>query len=247
MAQPTTRNEFKEYILRKLGAPVIEINVADEQVDDRISEAVSFWREYHYNGSQLIYLKHEITADDIVNGYITLPTDILGISGIFNINASTSVGSGMFNVNYQFVLNNVEDMNAYGMSNYYMTMQHIGMMQEVLVGMQHVRYNRHVNRLFIDTSKENVIEGNIVIIEAYDIIDPSMHIEVWSDRWLQNYAAQLVKEQWGSNLTKFTGMQLIGGVAFNGEAILSEAREERKAMEEEVINNLQPLTFNFIG
>ena len=74
-----------------------------------------------------------------------------------------------------------------------------------------------------------------------------MHIEVWSDRWLQNYAAQLVKEQWGSNLTKFTGMQLIGGVAFNGEAILSEAREERKAMEEEVVNNLQPLTFNFIG
>lgn len=247
MAQPTTRNEFKEYILRKLGSPVIEINVADEQVDDRIEEAVSFWREYHYNGSQLIYLKHEITADDIVNGYITLPTDILGISGIFNINASTSVGSGMFNVNYQFVLNNVEDMNAYGMSNYYMTMQHIGMMQEVLVGMQHIRYNRHVNRLFIDTSKENIIEGSIVLVEAYDIIDPSMHIEVWSDRWLQNYAAQLVKEQWGSNLTKFTGMQLIGGVAFNGEAILSEAREERKAMEEEVVNNLQPLTFNFIG
>ena len=170
MAQPTTRNELKEYILRKLGSPVIEINVADEQVDDRIEEAVSFWREYHYNGSQLIYLKHEITADDIVNGYITLPTDILGISGIFNINASTSVGSGMFNVNYQFVLNNVEDMNAYGMSNYYMTMQHIGMMQEVLVGMQHVRYNRHVNRLFIDTSKENVIEGNIVLVEAYDIL-----------------------------------------------------------------------------
>ena len=247
MAQPTTRNEFKEYILRKLGAPVIEINVADEQVDDRIEEAVSFWREYHYNGSQLIYLKHEITADDISNGYVTLPTDILGISGIFNINASTSVGSGMFNVNYQFVLNNVEDMNAYGMSNYYMTMQHIGMMQEVLVGMQHIRYNRHVNRLYIDTSKENIIEGNYVLIEAYDIIDPSMHIEVWSDRWLQNYAAQLVKEQWGSNLTKFTGMQLIGGVAFNGEAILSEAREERKAMEEEVLNNLQPLTFNFIG
>ena len=138
-------------------------------------------------------------------------------------------------------------MNAYGMSNYYMTMQHIGMMQEVLVGMQHIRYNRHVNRLYIDTSKENIIEGNYVLIEAYDIIDPSMHIEVWSDRWLQNYAAQLVKEQWGSNLTKFTGMQLIGGVAFNGEAILSEAREERKAMEEEVVQNLQPLTFNFIG
>jgi hypothetical protein len=247
MAQPTTRNEFKDHILRKLGAPVIEINVADEQVEDRIDEAVSFWREYHYNGSQLVYLKHQLTQTDIDNGYIALPTDILGISGIFNLNASNSVGAGMFNVNYQFVLNNIEDMTGYNMQHYYMSMQHIEMMQEILVGMQHIRYNRHVNRLWLDTTKENLTVDQYVIIEAYDIIDPSQYTEVWSDRWLQNYASQLVKEQWGSNLTKFTGMQLVGGVSFNGEQILSEARDERKLMEEEVVNNLQPLTYNFIG
>ena len=247
MAQPTTRAEFKDFILRKLGSPVIEINVADEQVDDRIDEAVSFWREYHYNGSQLIYLKHQITEDDISNGYIQLPADILGISGIFNIRSSTSIGAGMFNVNYQFILNNLTDLTGYNMQHYYMTMQHIEMMQEVLVGKQHIRYNRHANRLHIDTTSSNLAVDTWVIVEAYDILDPSVFSEVWTDRWLQNYAAMLVKEQWGANLTKFTGMQLVGGVSFNGEQILSEAREERRAMEEEAVQNLQPLTYNFIG
>ena len=85
MAQPQTREEFKDYCLRKLGAPVIEINVADEQVEDRVEEAVSFWRDYHYNGSQQIYLKHQITEADAANGYIDLPPTLLGISGIFRL------------------------------------------------------------------------------------------------------------------------------------------------------------------
>ena len=61
MAQPTTREQFKGWILRKLGAPVIDINVSDEQIDDRLDEAIDFWSDYHFNGSQLVYLKHQIT------------------------------------------------------------------------------------------------------------------------------------------------------------------------------------------
>ena len=204
MAQPNSREDFKEYILRKIGAPVIQINVAEEQVEDRVDEAVSFWRDYHYNGSQLIYLKHEITEADKENGYITLPRDILGISKIFNFDTSISTGGGMFNVQYQVVLNNVQSMSSY-------------------------------------------VVGNYIIVEAYDIIDPDEFSDVWQDRWLQNYASVLIREQWGLNLTKFTGMQLAGGVSFNGEQILSEARAEREKMEEDAISNLQPLTYNFIG
>ena len=247
MAQPTSRTEFKKYILRKLGDPVIQINVSDEQVDDRVDEAISFWRDYHYNGSQLVYLKHELTADDVTNGYITLPTGLLGIQGIFPLNTSFSTGSGMFNVTYQFVLNNLTDLTSYSVQNYYMTMQHIQFMQEILVGKPMIRYNKHVNKLYLDVDQDVLKEGNYIIIEAYDVIDESDYPDVWGDRWLQNYAAALVKENWGSNLTKFTGMQLVGGVSFNGETILSEAREERRAMEEEAVGSLQPLTYNFIG
>lgn len=247
MAQPTSRAEFKEYILRKIGAPVIQINVSEEQVDDRVDEAVSFWRDYHYNGMQQVYLKHLITEQDVENGYIKLPERLLGISNIFDFDTSISTGTGIFNVNYQFVLNNLTDLTGYSIQNYYMTMQHLTFLQEWLVGKPLIRYNKHVNKLFIDADKSSFVAGKYIIVEAYDIIDPDAYADVWTDRWLQNYAAVLVREQWGLNLTKFTNMQLVGGVSFNGEQILSEARAEREKMEEEAINNLQPLTYNFIG
>jgi hypothetical protein len=157
------------------------------------------------------------------------------------------MGGGMFNVQYQFVLNNIQDMTSYSMTNYYMTMQHIEFMQELLVGKPLIRYNKHVNKLFIDNRHERWIVGSYIVIEAYDIVDADAYADVWTDRWLQNYAAVLVREQWGLNLTKFTNMQLVGGVSFNGEQILSEARAEREKMEEDAIRSLQPLTYNFIG
>ena len=247
MAQPASRNEFKDYILRKIGAPVIQINVSDEQVEDRIDEAVSFWRDYHYNGSQLVYIKHQITAADVTNGYIQLPENLLGIQKVFDLDNSISTGTGIFNVQYQFVLNNLSDITGYSIQNYWMTMSHIEFLQEWLVGRPLVRYNKHVNKLYIDADKSRLVEGNWIIIEAYDIIDPDSYSDVWSDRWLQNYASVLVREQWGLNLTKFTNMQLVGGVSFNGEQILNDARQERQQMEEDAIRSLQPLTYNFIG
>lgn len=247
MAQPRSREEFKDYILRKIGAPVIQINVSEEQVEDRVDEAISFWRDYHYNGSQLVYLKHQVTQDDIDNGYITLPEQLLGISNIFNTGTSLSMGSGMFNVQYQFVLNNLSDLTGYSIQNYWMTMSHLEFLQEWLVGKEILRYNKHVNKLYIDGRMNLLSVGDYIIVEAYDVIDEAAYADVWTDRWLQNYAAVLVREQWGLNLTKFTNMQLVGGVSFNGEQILADAKAEREKMEEEAINNLQPLTYNFIG
>lgn len=247
MALPASREEFKDYVLRKIGAPVIQINVSDEQIEDRIDEAISFWRDYHYAGSQLVYLKHQLTQTDIDNGYIELPPQLLGVVRIFDLSSSLSTGSGMFNVTYQFVLNNISDIVGYNVQHYYMSMQHIQFLQEVLVGRPLVRFNRNINRLYIDVTKDLLVPGEYVIIEAYDIIDGETYTDVWNDRWLQNYASALIREQWGLNLTKFTNMQLVGGVQFNGEQILSEAKADRKEMEDNAIQSLQPLTYNFIG
>jgi hypothetical protein len=247
MAKPTTRAEFKDYVLRKLGHPVIQINVSDEQIDDRIDEAISFWRDYHYSGSQLVYLKHQLTQADIDNGYIDVPERLLGISRIFDLSSSISSGAGFFNVQYQFVLNNLEDITGYNIQHYWQSMQYLEFIQEILVGKPLIRYNRHINKLYIDINKDLLVPGEYIIIEAYDIIDEDAYSDVWQDRWLQNYASVLVKEAWGNNLTKFVNMQLVGGVQFNGEQILSEAKTDRKEMEEQAISSLQPLTYNFIG
>lgn len=247
MARPSTRQEFKDYVLRKIGAPVIQINVSDEQVEDRIDEAIAFWRDYHYDGSQMVYLKHPLTQEEIDRGYVEVPENMLGVTRIFDLSSSISTGSGFFNVQYQFVLNNLEDITGYNIQHYYMSMSHLQFLQEILVGRPLIRYNRHVNHLYIDISKSTLTPGSYIIIEGYDIIDGETYSDVWSDRFLQNYASALIREQWGYNLTKFTNMQLVGGVQFNGEQILSDAKQDRKEMEDTAKTSLQPLVYNFVG
>jgi hypothetical protein len=245
MAQPTTRQEFTDYCLRKLGAPVIDINLSDEQIDDRIDEAIDFYRDYHYDGSQLVYLKHIMTQPEIDQGWVPVDSNLLGVTRIFDL--TTSTGSGMFNVQYQYVLNNLSSMTGYSVVDYVMSMTHLSLMQEILAGKPMIRYNRRVDKLYIDVGEGDLTVGEYIIIEGYDIIDPDVYSDFWKDRWLQNYAATLIKENWGNVLTKFRDFQMVGGTTFNGEQILSDAREERLRMEEQAINTLQPLVFNFIG
>jgi len=246
MAQPTTREEFKDYCLRKLGAPVIQINLSDEQIEDRIDEAIDFYRDYHYDGSQLVYLKHIIAQEEIDQGWVPVDSNLLGVTRIFDLSSSSTAG-GMFNANYQFALNNASQIANFDLPGYYSSMQHLALIQEILVGKPLIRYNRRIDKLYIDVNKAALVAGEYIIIEGYDIIDPDVYSDFWKDRWLQNYASTLIKENWGSVLTKFPDMQLMGGMSFNGSQIYSDAREERKEMEEKAINTLQPLLHNFQG
>ena len=234
MAQPTSRDEFKEWCLRKLGKPVIEINVDDDQVDDRIDEALSYYWDYHFDGTEKMYVKRQLTERDLTNGWVPVPENVIGVVNVFPI-AGTLTGSGMFSAQYQFVLNNLHDFVNYDLVNYYMSFQNLSFMQELLSGRQPIRYNRHMNKLYIDMNKDKVNIGDYIVYECYQVVDPDYFSDVWKDRWLQNYAAAKIKYQWGSNLTKFTGMNLPGNVQFNGERILEDAAEEIKKMEDEMI------------
>lgn len=247
MAQPATRKEFREYCLRKLGKPVIEINVDIDQVEDRIDEALSYYWDYHFDGTERLFLKHQITQDDIDNGYIDVPENVIGAVNIFNLGSNITAGSGMFNVQYQFVLNNLHDFVNYNMINFYMSMQHLQFMEEILVGKQPIRYNRHINRLYIDTDWKRLSIGTYIVAECYSIVDPNLYTDVWKDRWLQNYTTAKIKYQWGTNLTKFNNMQLPGGLTFNGEQILADAREEILRMEEEMISSYSLPVIDMIG
>ena len=247
MAQPTTRKEFKEWCLRKLGKPVIEINVDQDQADDRIDEALSYYWDYHFDGAEKTFLKHQITAQDKANGYVDVPENIIGVINIFNLGSNITASTGMFNVQYQFVLNNIHDFVNYNMTNFYMSMQHLQFMEEILVGMQPIRYNRHINRLYIDTDWDRLNEDDYIVAECYSIVDPTVYADVWKDRWLQNYATAKIKYQWGSNLTKFVGMSLPGNVQFNGEQILNDAREEILRLEEEMISSYSLPVVDMIG
>lgn len=246
MAQPTTRAEFKEWCLRKLGKPVIEINVDEDQVDDRVDEAIAYWNDYHFDGTQQLYFKHQFTANNISDGYIEIPENIIGVVDIFDIGDSLSTNN-LFNIRYQFALNEIYDLSNYGLANYYMAMQHIEFIEEILVGKIPIRYNRHINRLYLDFDWGKVNAGQYLIVKAYSVIDPDTYADMWKDRWLQNYATAKIKYQWGSNLTKFEGMQLPGGVQFNGMQILQDAQAEIEKLEEQMIVSYSLPVTDMIG
>ena len=247
MAVPTSRPEFKEYCLRKLGKPVIEINVDDDQVEDRIDESLRYYWDYHFDGTEKVYYKHAVTANDIANKYITLPQNIIGAVRVFPIGDPSIRSDDLFNIRYQIALNDLYTLTAYSMIPYYMAMQHLALISEFLVGQQPIRYSRHRDRLFIDTKWSNYNIGDFILVEAYEVLDPDTFPDVWSDRWLQNYCTEKIKYQWGSNLTKFTGMQLPGGVQFNGEKIMNDSKEALEAMEKDMILNYSLPVMDMVG
>jgi len=247
MAVPTSRAEFKQYCLRALGYPVIEINVDDDQVEDRIDESLRYYWDYHFDGSEKVYYKHAITSDDKTNKYITLPENIIGAVRVFSIGDPSIRSDDMFNIRYQIALNDLYTLTAYSMIPYFMAMQHLALISEMLVGQQPIRYSRHKDRLFVDTKWDNYNVGEFLLVEAYEVIDPDTFTDVWADRWLQNYCTEKIKYQWGSNLTKFSGMQLPGGVQFNGEKIFSDAQQTLLKMEEDMILNYSLPVSDMIG
>ena len=246
MAVPTTRSEFKEYCLRKLGKPVIEINVDDDQVEDRIDESLRYYWDYHFDGSEKLYYKHLITSTDIANKYITLPENIIGVVKLFPVGQSLNT-MNLFNIRYQLALNDLYTLTTQSMVPYVMAMQHIQFLEEILVGQKPVRYSRHKDRLYIDMDWGLAVEGEYFVVEAYQVIDPDTFTDVWGDRWLALYATALIKYQWGSNLTKFTGMVLPGGVQFNGEKIQDDAKAEIESLEQEMQTSYTLPAYHMVG
>lgn len=246
MASPTTRSEFKENCLRRLGKPVIEINVDEDQVEDRIDEALRYYWDYHFDGSSKTYYKYQVTQQDKINQYITIPENIIGVVNIFDLGSALGTNN-LFNIRYQIALNDLYTLTSVSMVPYYMAMQHIQFLEFLLVGKQPLRYNRNTNRLYIDMDWDRINGGEYLVVEAYEVVDPDLYVDVWKDRWLLRYAACLIKQQWGTNLKKFEGMKMPGGLSFNGQQIYNEATDEREKLEQEMIYTYSLPATDMIG
>ena len=247
MAIPSSRQDFKDYVLRSLGFPVVEVNVSDDQVEDRIDQALKYYADYHFDATDRTYYKHQVTDADKVNKYITLPENIIGAVSIFSIGDPSVRADDLFNIRYQIALNDLYTLTSVSLVPYYMVMQHLATIQELLVGRQPIRFTRHRNRLMVDMDWATLSTGEYLLVEAYEVIDPEVYTDVWGDRWLALYTEQLIKRQWGTNLKKYDGMQMPGGITFNGQKIYDEADADIKRMEEEMIMNYSLPVMDMVG
>lgn len=258
MANPNTRETLKQYALRALGKPVIEINVEDDQLEDRLDEGLQFFAQYHYDGIEKMYLKYQITAADITRArantstvvtdtadstvsatwkegtnYIPVPDSVVSILEVFPFTDKSNLN--MFDVRYQLRLNDLYDFSSTSVVHYQMTRTHLDFLDHILVGEKPIRFNQHQNRLYIDMDWENDISaGEYVLIKCYRKLDPTVYTDIYNDILLKKYVTQLFKRQWGANLIKFNQVQMLGGTTLNGELIYTQANEEIIKIEEQI-------------
>lgn len=315
MAAPATRQQFKDYCLRKLGHPVIQINVDDDQVEDRIDEALQFFNEYHFEGCEKIYMKHQFTAEDVERQWIYCPDSVIFVTGVMPFDDSNS-SINMFDLRYQLRLHDLYDFTSVSYVSYEITMQHIRTLNLLFSGTPQFRFNRHHNKLFLDIDwSRDATVGEYVVMECYRKLQPDTitlsgsvsanttantltgigtkfhqelleddiitlsnntqvqikHIvsdteiqlvkappenfsdltiqreglsDIWDNRFLKKYATALIKRQWGSNMKKFGGIMMPGGVTLNGKEIYDEAQDEISKIEEEMSSyNVLPSDF----
>jgi len=316
VAKPTTRSQFKDYCLRRLGHPVIQINVDDDQIADRIDDALQIFHDYHFDGVEKIFMKHQFTQADIDRRWIYCPDAVIFVTGVFPFDDSNS-SINMFDLRYQLRLHDLYDFTSVSYVSYEITMQHIRTLNLLFSGTPQFRFNRHQNRVMLDIDWERDAQlGKYVIIECYRKLQPetitltgtvsgnttsntiigsgtifdqeviendfvtlsdgqevqirkinspteltiaattlSANVsantvtksgvsDVWDDRFLKRYGTALIKYQWGSNLSKFAGIQMPGGVTLDGPRIMEEARVEIDKIEEEMQSyNVLPSDF----
>ena len=246
MAKPNSRQTLIDYALRAIGAPVIEINVDEDQVEDRVDEAMQFYQEYHSDSIVRNYRKHLVTAEDVTNGYVTIPDSMIFVNNIFPIGASTSQ-SGMFSVDYQMHFNDMYNLrNPGGLIDYEMTKQYMAMIDLKVNGMsQRSSFSRHQNRLYVEG--DDLEEGIYIIVEGHEVLDPETYTDIYNDMLLKKYLAALIKRQWGANLIKFEGMQMPGGVTLNGRQIYDDAITDIEKIEETMQLTYEAPTDFFVG
>ena len=230
MAAPNSRATLIDYARRRLGEPVIELNVDEDQVEDRVDEALQYYQEFHSDATTRTYLKHQVTATDVSNEYIPINSNILFISKLFPLTSSFSNSRNFFDIKYQMMLNDIADlMNFAGDLAYFEQMQqYLSLLDMKLNGHPQVHFSRRQNRLYIfgDFADKDIKEGDFLVAEVYTIIDPNTHTSVYNDMFVKEYTTALIKQQWGTNLIKFEGMQLPGGVILNGRQIYDDATGE---------------------
>lgn len=292
MAQPSSRQGLIDYCLRQLGAPVLEINVAEEQIEDLVDDAIQFFQERHFDGVQQAYLKYRITQDDVDKGlarppgaptstagstgitstsasatiagtattftyyennnYLQVTPDIIGINKVFQFDGSYS-GRGMFNVRYQYMLNDVFGIwggygaGGYDLLSYDMTMSYLETMNFLLNTHKQIRFNQRADKMYLDIDWSTLRKDDYIIIDCWRAINPNDYARVWNDSFLKPYLTALIKRQWGQNLIKFQGVKLPGGIEFNGRAIFDDGQRELDEIRQKMLSTYELPPLDLIG
>lgn len=251
MSIPVTKAQFIAKVLRELGYPTIKVNVTEEQLDDRVDDALQVFYRRHFDGSEKQYVAHVMSPSDAATKTVVMDPDVIGVINVFPLQSSSGAGGSLlFNVPYQLVMSEIFGLNggaSDGVSSYIVTRTQMNTLQEFLVGRFPIRYNEKTNILYVDASSEKLTVGSTILIECYKQNTAVDYPDVWSDIWLRKYAVELVRRQWSQNLGKFKDVQLPGGITINAKEMVGQAESTIRELEEELAHSYSPILNDFFG
>lgn len=225
----TTREELKQYALRKLGKPVININVDDTQLEDRIDEALETYQEKHFDATEMDWVFYELTQNDIDNGFIPIPADIMTVISVMPFNELFAQGD-IFGYQYQLAISTLSPWKPFNQIDYFMNIANYESISEMTSVNPSIQFTRHADRLKIFSNISRLNIGYKIGIQVQRIIDPESNNKIYNDKWLKEYVTALFKKQWGENMKKFSGVTMLGGVELNGQQLFDEANLEIESL-----------------
>ena len=276
MAKPASRQQLIDYCLRRLGAPVLEIHVDDDQRDELVDDALQYFQERHFDGVERMYLKYKITQEDLDRGrgrntdgvgivtttatsttgnvfnfyetsnYIQVPDSVIGIEKIFKFDTS-SISGGMFSIKYQLFLNDLYYFNSVELLQYAMVKSYLEDIDFLLTTDKQLRFNKRQDRLYLDLDWASQKADQYIVIDCYRILDPNTFTNVYNDSFIKKYLTSLIKRQWGQNLIKFRGVKLPGGIELNGREIYEDAEKELEDIKQRMSLEYELPPYDFIG
>lgn len=275
MAKPASRQELVNYCLRRLGAPVLEINVDDDQIDDLVDDALQLFYERHFDGVERMYLKYKLTQEDINRGksvgtsgvgivtttgtsqgktfnfyetsnFIQVPDSVIGIEKVFKFDTS-DISGGMFSIKYQLFLNDLYNFNSVELLQFAMVKTYLEDIDFLLKTDKQIRFNKRQNRMYLDIDWGSQKADTFFIIDCYRILDPNDFTKVYNDSFIKRYLTALIKRQWGQNLIKFRGVKLPGGIELNGREIYDDAEKEIQSILDRMSMDYELPPYDFIG
>lgn len=306
-----SKGELVAYAKRKLGDPVVQINVTDAQIEDCLEQTFERWWHHHPDGLEKMYLKHKVTGTkitvtnaavfvvgqnisktgvvaeilainsnelttsfqngtarfevgdtvigqtgttqitnivlgDIDNRWVPTSDLIYGVTRILPFSGAGGQSSSrmLFDLQYQLRLSSLFDLTSTSLAYYTGAMTHLAMLDQMLNGPNMFRFNRLTNKLYIEASwGAEVRVDDYIIAECYRVTDPETNHRAYGDPFVKSYLIATIKQQWGTNLKKYQGVQLLGGITIDGQGMFDEASQELKDLEDDLIQNGPPLEF----
>lgn len=228
---------------------MINIEIDPQQAYDRINEAIAMYTLQHFNGTTEVWDLYTVTDSDIANGYYSIPKDFVAVCDLLDpLRSSMGTGDEFDNLNYRVANSDFFDytwsLSADMITSWVIFQEKLEMIKRYFAPERRFRHNPITGqmRLYGDNW---LVNGYYVILHGYRAVDPAVNTNIFNDEWIKKYATALIGRQWGSNISKYDGVSLPGGVTMQGQRIYDRYDAQCVKYEEE-FNNRYSLPAEFI-